>query len=237
MKTYTGNIEITKKNESSWTKKLATVEHIEGYIRLDQGATLTAPVLAQSGDIRLYQGATLTAPVLAQIDGYVQIDTVLDIETERIIWKAAHKRQWYMTDRCSEWLLSRDGNIEYKINNVLFEKPLFDQIRKGELSASEVFSLTNMEQRRVAYERMDKIKMRDFLKKAKVLDEVKDDGYGYAMRLFSITMKGYDTPFYYLNCFCPPSGREYFLETRQVTCNAAKAVSFGNDKIVFDKEY
>jgi hypothetical protein len=35
-----------------------------GNIDLRQGATLTAPVLAQSGNIDLRQGATLTAPML-----------------------------------------------------------------------------------------------------------------------------------------------------------------------------
>ena len=48
------------------------VTKIEGNFRVEAKATLTAPVLAQTGDVVLDQGATLTAPVLAQT-GYVRL--------------------------------------------------------------------------------------------------------------------------------------------------------------------
>ena len=68
-------------------------------------------------------------------------------------------------------------------NDVTFKKSLFDKIRKGKLSAKQVFLIGNIEQRRVAYELMDKIKMKQL--KGKIIDEVKDDGYGYPMKLIA----------------------------------------------------
>ena len=143
----------------------------------------------------------------------------------------------YMDDKCSEELLSvRHKQISYVLNGVYFNLPLFDKVRKAEFSAQEVFAIPNTEQRRVAYERMDKIKMRD-LPGFNVLDEVMDDGYGHPMRIVSFSMSGFDTPFYYLNCHCPSTGREYYLETREKTCASAKGGSFGDTTIVFDAEY
>ncbi len=45
-----------------------------GYVSLDQGASLTAPALAEvTGDVILNQGASLTAPALAEVTGYVRL--------------------------------------------------------------------------------------------------------------------------------------------------------------------
>lgn len=215
-KIYAGNVEITLSNFIKWETKLKGIEHISGYLSINAQAKLDAPALKSVG-------------------GYLYINANIDINLEKQLWKSNSKNKWYVTDVCSEWLLSREGKITYRINNVDFDKPLFDQVRKGALSAHEVFSLSNTEQRRVAYERMDKIKMKE-LPDFKIIDETTDDGYGYAMRLVSFTMQGFDSPFYYLNCFCPSTGREYYLETREQTCEAAKSKSFGFDNIKFDIE-
>ena len=132
-----------------------------------------------------------------------------------------------MDETSSEYLLSLQHNkIVYRINSVQFPRNLFDSVRHGELSAAEVFAISNMEQRRVAYERMDKIKMKD-LDGLAVLDEVADDGHGYPMRIVSFNLPRVSEPFLFLNCHCPSGGREYYLETRQEDCWAAKAASFG----------
>jgi len=58
------------------------------------------------------------------------------------------------------------------------------------------------------------------------------------MRIVSFKLDSFDTSFYFLNCFCPSTGREYFLETEQKDCWLAKSASFGlskEDKIT--KEY
>jgi hypothetical protein len=132
--------------------------------------------------------------------------------------------------------LEKKEGTKFFISNTQFPIKLFKKVRKGSLSASEVFAIENMEQRRIAYERMNKMKMKEL--DCKVLDEVKDDGYGHPMKIISFSLKGYDTPFYFLNCFCATTGREYYLETRKQTCIEAKMSSFGLDKeIRFDKEW
>src|SRR5574337_1467052 len=239
-KVYKGDVVITKENQATWKEKLAKVEQITGYVRLYSNATLTAPALKQSGDVVLDSNATLTAPALKQ-SGYVRLYSNATLEMERVLFKAAKGNKLYLSDRCSDWLLSQKGDIEYHIidsrNNVIkFPKDIFDKVRKDELMAAEVFSIENMEQRRVAYERMDKVKMKD-LPNLKVLEEVQDDGHGYPMKVVSFNLDGFKEPFLYLNCFCPSTGREYYLETRQKTCAAAKAKSFGFDKIEFDEEW
>ncbi len=130
-----------------------------------------------------------------------------------------------------------DGTEFYKINGVEFDKKLWTKVASGKMTAKEVFAIENLEQRRVAYELMDKTKMKD-LADYKVLDEVKDDGYGYPMNLISFTLKKFDTPFYYLNCFDPSTGREYFVETRKQKCWEAKMGSFGlKENERFTKEW
>ena len=144
-----------------------------------------------------------------------------------------------MSDKCSEYLLATNrAKVVFTIENVRFDKPLFDSVRQDLLIAQEVFAITNMEQRRIAYQRMDKAKMKD-LPNLKILDEVKNDGYGYSMRVISFTVEGYDKPFKFLNCFDPSTGREYFLETQEDTCWIAKNKSFGIDdeNFKFKKEW
>ena len=131
--------------------------------------------------------------------------------------------------------MSKSGNIKYSINGVSFEKELFDSVRKDQLSATEVFSIRNMEQRRIAYEFMDKIKMRD-LDGYTVLNK-EADTYGYEMKIIKFILEGYEKPFIFLNCFCPSTGREYFIETQQTECNKAKAKSFGLEEIEFTEEF
>jgi hypothetical protein len=208
---------------------------VKGYVIADQGATITAPKLTSAGGVRADQGATITAPKLTSA-GDVYLDATLSTEMEQILWAAAHKKKWHLTDNCSDWILAQKGSIEYKINNISFSKKLFDSIRNGKLSAQEIFALTNMEQRRVAYEKMDKAKMKE-LPEYQILSIVQDDGHGYEMKVISFSVAGYPTPFLFLNCFCPSTGREYFLETRETDCRKAKATSFGFNEITFDQEW
>ena len=140
-----------------------------------------------------------------------------------------------MSDVCSDWLLSQTGKIDYYINRVQFDKQLFDAIRHGQLSAQQVFAITNMEQRRVAYEKMDKIKMAD-LPGLQVLDESKDK-HGNAQRIISFIVEGFNQPFLFYHCICPSTGREYYLETKQKGCEAAKSMSFGIKEIEFTEEW
>ena len=129
----------------------------------------------------------------------------------------------------------KGGEENYFIRGVKLDKALWKKIVSGKMSAEEVFAIENTEQRRVAYELMDKSKMKK-LKNFKIVDEVKDN-YGYPMKVVEFELKGFDSPFRYLNCFCSSTGREYFVETRQETAEKAKAKSFGLEEVVFTKEW
>ena len=113
-----------------------------------------------------------------------------------------------------------------------------NKILKDELTAEEVFAIDNIEHRRVAYEYMDKLKMKE-LKDYKILDEVKDDGYGNIMKIVSFTVQQMKEPLKFLNCFCSSSRREFFIQTEQDKCWEAKSQSFGelSEKIKWIKEW
>jgi hypothetical protein len=83
---------------------------------------------------------------------------------------------------------------------------------------------------------MDKTKMKK-LKGFKVLDKVKDDGYGNPMKVISFEIPKIGT-IKYLNCFCPSTKREYYLGTDKDTCWDAKNSSFGfSEEVEFIKEW
>ncbi len=131
-----------------------------------------------------------------------------------------------------------DGWGMYHLHGVKFEKEWWSKIVNDELDPETIFAIDNMEHRRIAYEYMDKTKMKS-LKDFKVLDEVENDGHGYSMKVISFTVKGVNEPLKYLNCFCPTTGREYYLGTAEETCAQAKAKSFGfdADEIEFTNEW
>lgn len=126
----------------------------------------------------------------------------------------------------------------YYLNGVNFDKNWWTKVVKDKFTAEEIFAIDNLEHRRVAYEYMDKTKMKS-LKDYKILDEVKDDGYKNSMKIISFTVKGIEEPLKYLNCFCPSTKREYFLGTNFEKCEEAKTQSFGfkSDEIEFIKEW
>ena len=130
----------------------------------------------------------------------------------------------------------KGGKEFYYLHGINFEKKWWTKVVKDKLSPEEIFAIDNLEHRRIAYEFMDKTKMKS-LKDYKVLDEVKDDGYGYPMKIISFTVKNVDEPLKYLNVFCPSTGREYFIGTKYEKCLEAKAQSFGFEEIEFIKEW
>ena len=132
-----------------------------------------------------------------------------------------------------------DENVEnaiYKLNDNTFSREWFLKIKYDQLSVDEVFAIDNIEHRRLAYQFMDKLKMKS-LSDYKILDEVKDDGYGYPMRIVSFTVQKMKDPLLFYNCHCPSTGREYFLGTNQKTCIEAKLQSFGIEEGEFIKEW
>jgi hypothetical protein len=158
----------------------------------------------------------------------------------KCLWENNKKKKWYVNDKCPDWLLSQEGDFTYKIDDIDFDKKLFDGVRKGHLAAQEVFAIENAEQRRVAYTRMDKTKMAQ-LKDFKVISTAKDgkdiNGKTLKAEVVSFKMPGYDDPFRYLHCFCHSTGREYYIETQEDDVKKAKARSFGLDALKFGKEW
>ena len=125
----------------------------------------------------------------------------------------------------------------YFLGGVRFDKEWHDKIVNDKLNPETIFAIDNLEHRRIAYEYMDKTKMKS-LKDYKILDET-IDSYKNPMKIISFTVKGVEKPLKYLNCFCPTTKREYFLGTDENTCNSAKSKSFGfnEDEIEFISEF
>ena len=195
-----------------------------GYVYVRENAKASFPNLKQSGYVYVRENAKASFPKLESVSGYVDVRNG-DIKLEKQLWKIASKNQWYVSEKSSEWLLSQKGNFIYQLNGINFEKEWFDKIRKDELSPEEIFAIDNTEHRRVAYEFMDKRKMKQ-LKDYKVLDE-KIDEKGNPMRIISFTIQNMKEPLKFYNCLCPSSKREYFLQTDKDTCDEAKAGMFG----------
>ena len=256
MKTYRGNITITKENYKEWREKLKSVENITGYLSINSQAKLDN-LKSVSGDLYIYSQAKLEAKNLKSIGGYLYINSQVKLEAKNLKSIGGYlyinsqvkldnlkSVSGYLyinspiaksTNKQIDRLIKSKQKRRLYINNVEFEKSLFNKVRRDELSASQVFSLKNIEQRRIAYEIMDKAKMKK-LKSFKVLDK-KTDKYGHEMKIVVFKIKGFEKEFKYLNCICPSTQREYFLETQSNKCQLAKARSFGLEKVNFIKEY
>ena len=236
---FKGNVTINSDNAAEWEEKLKGIQQITGDLYIYSNVTFSADALKSVGGyLSISSNVTFSADALKSVGGYLYIYSNVTEELEKQLWKHNPKNIWHVTDLASDWLLSREGNIFYSINRVSFEKPLFDAIRKGTLSAAEVFAIENIEQRRVAYEKMNKFKIRE-LPSYQIIDEVKNDGFGYPMKLISFIAPNIKEAFKFLNCFDPSTGREYFLECFNAkTCAEAKVNSFGlGDSIKFTAEW
>jgi hypothetical protein len=202
--------------------KAPTLKSVGGYLYIHSNCELKA-LKSVGGDLYIYSNCELKA--LKSVGGELSIHSKIDNDLAIRLTNNCFKNQWYLSDKANNSLLrTKFPKVKYRIEDVYFEKELFDKVRKDKLTAEEVFSLENIEQRRVAYQKMDKIKMKT-LKDFKVVDTAKDE-QKKIMRIISFNIKGFDTPFYFLEVKCP-TGREYFIETRVQTCWEAKMGSFG----------
>lgn len=132
-------------------------------------------------------------------------------------------------------LTFQDGTEIYSIDGVTFDKEWWDKIANDRMTPDEIFAIDNVEHRRIAYQYMDKAKMKS-LKDFKVLDE-QIDTKGNPMKVISFTVQNMDEPLKFYNCICPSTGREYFLGTDETTCVKAKNKSFGLDDCEFINEW
>jgi|GEM_PF-6015778 len=229
VKKYKGITGYISMNGCTGLTSVTFPDKISGSISMDGCIGLTSVTFPDkiSGYGYIYMnGCTgLTSVTFPKESGYIYMDGCIGLTSVTFPDKVSG--YIYMDEKTSEYLLSYGHKKTiYQINNVQFDKPLFDQVRHGELSASQVFAIRDMEQRRVAYEKMDKIKMKE-LEGFAVIDKVEDDGKGYPMQVVQFSLPGFKEPFRYLACHCPTEGRGYFLETRETECWKAKSASFG----------
>ncbi len=181
----------------------------------------------------LYINSEAKLDNLKSVWWYLSIYSDIWEELSKQLYKYNKANTYYLTNNSPEYLLEQNLNWDYKIKDVSFEKKLFDKIRKDKLTAKEVFEIRNIEQRRIAYEFMDKIKMKE-LAWLKILEE-EIDNQGNEMKIITFNIDNMELKYY--NCFCPSTKREYFLETESDTCKEAKAMSFWDSEIKFDEEY
>ena len=212
---YNGDVKITKDNQKEWEEKLKDTVGITGDLCINSNVTL--PKLTRvGGDLSIYS-KTLDKRLV-----------------NRLYKKYGQTSKWYLSDTSPKNLLERKfKTAEYRINNIIFDVDLFYKVYSCSLSAKEVFAITNTEQRRIAYERMDKRKMVEL--NATTIEE-SVDAQGNKQRIISFVLEGFTKPFIFYNCVCPSTKREYFLQTDKLTCAEAKASSFGLT-VQFDEEY
>jgi hypothetical protein len=240
MEEFEGNLTIRNADDA---KKYASVSKITGNLYISSNVTAELPRLTSiTGDLYISSNVTAELPRLTSITGDLYISSKISAALEKRLWSKNRKdtkKKWFVCDLQSEWLLKRLStrqNVSYYINQVQFPIDLFTRIRSGDISAPEVFKIENLEQRRIAYERMDKTKMKD-LANFKVLDSRKKDEQGNPDKIVSFSIEGYEKPFLYYNCLCPSTKREYFVQTDKEQCIEAKNASFRHENIEWVNEW
>ena len=221
---------------------LKALTSVGGNLSINSNADLKAPALTSvGGNLSINSNADLKAPALTSVGGNLYINSKISIDLAKRLWGKNRRKntKWIINQTVPEWLIKRvatKANSIFKINDTQIPFEWFEKIRKDLLSPGEVFAIDNIEHRRVAYEMMDKSKMKQ-LTDYKVLDRVEDDGHGNPMQIVSFTVQNMNEPLLFYNCFCPSTHREYFVGTDKNTCNEAKAGSFGLESAEFVNEW
>jgi len=214
--------------------KADALRSVGGYLYIHSNAELKADALRSvGGDLYIHSNVELKA--LKSVGGDLSIHSNISNKLAKSLWKNNKQKKWQLSDKAPEFLLKQKGkDITYKIDEINFEKGLFDKVRKDELSAREVFELTNVEQRRIAYELMDKSKMKEL--DMSILSSKKDN-YGNEMKVVEVNAEGVKKPMKYLNVICPSTKREFYIGTDEIDAEKAKAKSFGFDEVEWVKEW
>ena len=248
-----GNLTITKNNvkryknlksvggdlyiHSNSNLKVPELKSVGGDLSIYSNSNLKAPELKSvGGDLYINSNSNLKAPELKSVGGYLYINSNSNLKVLKELYKTHQKNEWRLNENSPVWLRKLDFRKSiYFILGVEFDKELYLNVLGDKLSAQEVFAIENIEQRRLAYQYMDKRKMKE-LDNYKILDS-KIDRYDNKMELVSFSLSGFDSPFKYLHCICPSTGREYFIETDKNKCEIAKSSSFGFNRLKFKEEW
>ena len=232
MKIIKGNLEIKQGDTTDYSD----LEEITGDLFIYSSADLKAPnIKSVGGYLFIYSSADLKAPNLKSVGGDLFINSKISIDLAKNLWGANRKKntKWKVCNLVPDWLIKRVATKKdsvFKINNVELPFEWFEKIRKDKLSPGEVFAIDNVEHRRIAYEMMDKAKMKQ-LKDFTVLETGVDEK-GKKVEIVSFTVQNMKEPLIFYHCFCPSTGREYFLQTDQKTWKLAKARQFGFNEII-----
>ena len=219
--------------------ELPKLTSVGGYLYIYSNVELQAPKLTSvGGDLSIYSNVEL--PKLTSVGGDLSINRKLSDELlEKLLsFDKKNTKQWYVNELVGEYLLenlSKKEKVIYRIKGVKFNREWFDKIRKDELTPNEVFAIDNLEHRRIAYEFMDKNKMKQ-LKDFEVLDEQADDK-GNQMKIVQFTIQNMKEPLRFYNCICPSTKREYFVQTKENKCWGAKEESFGIKNVEWSNEW
>src|SRR3990167_8753119 len=248
MKIIKGNLEIKQGDTTDYSDleevggdlsinssaDLKALKSVGGYLFINSSADLKA-LKSVGGDLFINSSADLKAPNLKSVGGYLSIYSKISIDLAKNLWGANRKKntKWIVCNLVPDWLINRVATKKdsvFKINNVELSFEWFEKIRKDKLSPGEVFAIDNVEHRRIAYEMMDKAKMKQ-LKDFTVLETGVDEK-GKKVEIVSFTVQNMKEPLIFYHCFCPSTGREYFLQTDQKTWKLAKARQFGFNEII-----
>ena len=212
---------------------LPALTSIGGYLSVSSNVTL--PALTSIGGC-LSVSSNVTLPALTSIGGDLSVSS--NVELEKQLYPKNKKHKWYISELSSDWLIDKKPiKGIYYLNNVEFSREWFLKIKNDTLTPDEIFAIDNIEHRRIAYEFLNKSKMKS-LKDYSILHEVENDGYNYPMNIVSFTIQNTREPLIFLNCFCPSTGREYFIGTDKKLCLEAKMASFGlSQDVKFTKEW
>jgi len=225
---------------SSATFEAPKLTSVGGDFYISSSVTFKAPKLTSvGGNLSIYSSAIL--PKLTSVGGDFYIYSKISIDLAKRLWDTNRKKntKWYICNLVPEWLIERvatKNNSVFEINNVELPLKWFNKIRKDELTVEEVFAIDNIEHRRIAYEMMDKTKMKT-LKNYKVLDEGIDEK-GKKVKLVSFNIQNMKENLIFYNCFDASTNREYWLQMDGTkTWKEAKNSMFGLKNVEWIKEW
>lgn len=125
MKTYTGNIEITKDNQEEWAKTLKGITKITGYMYINASTSLKADALESvGGDLYINASASLKAPKCKANLG------------KGHVIKSFAKRGYLFADNILSQIVSKrkQGEITvYKTSKIGNKKRIIFVVQRGEI--------------------------------------------------------------------------------------------------------
>ena len=217
---------------------LRALKSVGGYLFIHSNADLRA-LKSVGGDLSIYSNADLRA--LKSVGGDLSIHSKISINTAKNLWSANRKdikKIWTISNKLPDWLIKRvatRGNSVFVINDTKLPFEWFEKIRKDALTAEEVFAIDNIEHRRIAYEYMDKAKMKA-LKNFKILDAGVDEK-GKDVKIISFNVQNMKEDLIFYNCIDASTDREYFLQTKETTWKEAKDALFGMKNVEWVNEW